>query len=172
MSSPLHATRTGPNSPAAAHRHGWTTTEVPGPLTASAAAPGVVTDRPGIWLRAEGLAIASTGLIAYAPTEAPWWLIPALFLVPDLFMLGYLAGNRVGAWTYNLAHTAPLPVALLAAGLGWQLTALTVAGTIGLIHLGLDRLLGYGVKYDHGFGHTHLGSLVPTARGARADTQH
>jgi len=126
-------------------------------------APGVVTDRPRTWLRAEGLAIATAALFAYAPTGAPWWLIPALFLVPDLSMLGYLVSNRVGAWTYNLAHTAPLPVALLAAGLGWHTTALTVAGAIGLVHVGLDRLMGYGVKYDGGFGHTHLGIKGPTA---------
>lgn len=124
----------------------------------TAPAPGVVTGRPLVWLRVEGLAVAAAALLAFAPTGAPWWLVPALFLVPDLSMLGYLAGNRVGAWTYNLAHTAPLPVALLAAGLGWGSTALTVAGVVGLVHVGVDRLLGYGVKYDLGFGHTHLGS--------------
>jgi len=133
--------------------------------TPPAVAPGVVTGRPRTWLRAEGLAIAAAALLAYAPAGAPWWLIPALFLVPDLSMLGYLAGNRVGAWTYNLAHTAPLPVALLAAGLGWDSTALTVAGAVGLVHLGLDRLLGYGVKHDSGFGHTHLGTMGPAAQG-------
>ena len=134
------------------------TSTLAGPAPATAAAPGVVTGRPRTWLRVEGLAIAVAALLAYAPTGAPWWLVPALFLVPDLSALGYLAGNRVGAWTYNLAHTAPLPVALLAAGLGWHTTALTVAGAVGLVHIGLDRLLGYGVKYDHGFGHTHLGT--------------
>ena len=132
------------------------------------AAPGVVTDRPRTWLRAEGLAIAVAALLAYGPTGAPWWLIPALFLVPDISMFGYLAGNRVGAWTYNLAHTAPLPVALLAAGLAWDVTALTVAGAVGLVHVGLDRLMGYGVKYDHGFGHTHLGLKGPAAGQPRA----
>jgi len=132
--------------------------------------PGVVTGRPRAWLRAEGLAVAAAALLAYAPTGAPWWLIPALFLVPDLSMLGYLAGNRVGAWTYNLAHTAPLPVALLAAGLGWDVPTLTVAGAVGLVHVGLDRLLGYGVKYDHGFGHTHLGINGPTTGQPQAHT--
>jgi hypothetical protein len=123
--------------------------------------PGVVTGRPRTWLKAEGLALAAGGLVLHGTTGAPWWLVPALFLVPDLAMLGYLAGNRVGAWTYNLAHTAPLSVALLAAGLAWDVTALTVAGAVGLVHIGLDRALGYGVKYDEGFGHTHLGINHP-----------
>jgi len=163
-------TRTAPSSSTAAHGHAPATTGAPGPLATTTPAPGVVTDRPRTWLRAEGLALAAAALFAYAHTGAPWWLIPALLLVPDLSMLGYLAGNRIGAWTYNLAHTAPLPVALLAAGLAWHSTALTVAGAVGLIHLGLDRPLGYGVKYDHEFGHTHLGNLHPAARSTQAET--
>lgn len=124
----------------------------------TAAPPGVVTGRPLTWLRVEGLAVAGAGLVIFADSGQPWWLILALFLVPDLSALGYLAGPQVGAWTYNLAHTAPLPLALLAAGAGWHISALTVAGAVGLFHIGLDRLLTYGVKYDHGFGITHLGT--------------
>ena len=141
-----------------------TTLAPPAPVEPATGAPGVVTGRPRTWLRVEGLAIAAAALVVHATTGASWWLVPAFFLVPDLAMLGYLAGNRVGAWTYNLAHTAPLPVALLAAGLGWDVTALTVAGAAGLFHLGLDRALGYGVKHDSGFGHTHLGITGPDAR--------
>jgi hypothetical protein len=51
-----------------------------------------------------------------------------------------------------------LSLALLAAGAGWHVGALTVAGAVGLFHLGLDRLLKYGLKYDHSFGITHLGA--------------
>jgi hypothetical protein len=124
----------------------------------TAGTPGVVTGRPLTWLRIEGLAVAGAALVLFATTGRPWWLIPALFMVPDLSWLGYFAGPQVGAWIYNLAHTAPLPLALLAAGAGWHISALTVAGVVGLLHLGLDRLLKYGVKYDHSFGITHLGA--------------
>ena len=123
----------------------------------TAATPGVVTGRPLTWLRIEGLAVAVTALVLFAGTGQSWWLIPALILVPDLSWFGYLAGPKVGAWIYNLAHSAPLPLALLAAGAGWRISALTVAGVIGLLHIGLDRLMKYGLKYDHSFGHTHLG---------------
>jgi hypothetical protein len=84
------------------------------------------------------------GLAIFAATGQPWWLVLALFLAPDLFMLGYLAGPKTGAWIYNLAHSAPL--ALLAAGLGWHITALAVAGAIGLFHIGLDRAIKAGLK--------------------------
>ena len=118
---------------------------------------GVVTGRPRAWLRVEGLAVAGAGLVVFAGTGQPWWLVAALFVVPDLSALGYVAGRRVGAWTYNLAHTAPLSLVLLAAGAWWQVEALTVAGAVGLFHLGLDRVLGYGVKHDADPGLTHLG---------------
>jgi hypothetical protein len=130
-------------------------------LQSSAPASGVVIDRPRAWLRAEGAAMAAAAVLAYMTTGAPWWFIPVFFFVPDFSMLGYLINNRIGALTYNLAHTAPLPVTLLAAGLAWGIPALVVAGAIGLVHIGIDRLMGYGVKYDHGFGHTHLGTKQP-----------
>lgn len=60
-----------------------------------------------------------------------------------------------------MAHSAPLPLALLAAGATWHRTTLTVAGAVGLLHIGLDRLLTYGLKYDHGFCITHLGVNGP-----------
>jgi hypothetical protein len=122
---------------------------------------GVVTGRPLTWLRIEGLAIAGVALVVFAATGQPWWWVPVLFLVPDLSFIAYLAGPKVGAWFYNLAHTAPLPLALLAAGAAWDNSALIVAGAIGLFHLGIDRVLKYGVKYDHSFGLTHLGVHGP-----------
>ena len=136
----------------------------PTPLDAAAGTPGVVTGRPLMWLRIEGLSVAAAAVVIYAATGHSWWLIPALLLVPDLSWFAYLAGPQVGAWVYNLAHTAPLSLALLAAGAGWHASALIIAGSVGLLHLGLDRLMKYGVKYDHSFGLTHLGVHGPHER--------
>ncbi|MGW2354283.1 DUF4260 domain-containing protein [Actinacidiphila glaucinigra] len=122
---------------------------------------GVVTGRPAVWLRVEGLAVAIAALVLFATTDEPWWLVPALFLVPDLSWFAYLAGPKVGAWVYNLMHTAPLPLALIVAGSTWEHNSLIVAGVIGLFHLGFDRVLKYGVKYDHSFIVTHLGIHGP-----------
>ncbi|MFJ4847643.1 MULTISPECIES: DUF4260 domain-containing protein [unclassified Streptomyces] len=122
---------------------------------------GVVTGRPAVWLRVEGLAVAIAALVLFATTDEAWWLVPALFLVPDLSWFAYLAGPKVGAWVYNLMHTAPLPLALIVAGTTWEQNSLIVAGAIGLFHLGFDRVLKYGVKYDHSFIVTHLGIHGP-----------
>lgn len=110
-------------------------------------------------LRAEGGALALVALAGYAHFGASWWLFAALVLVPDLSMLGYLAGPRLGARVYNAAHTTVGPWALLAlAGLSGSELGLSVA-LIWLAHIGIDRLLGYGLKHADGFQNTHLGRI-------------
>src|ERR1039458_4151989 len=48
-------------------------------------------------LRLEGLAVAAVSAALYARTGASWWLFAALWLLPDLSMLGYLASPCWGA---------------------------------------------------------------------------
>jgi len=122
---------------------------------------GIVTGRPLVWLRVEGASIAAAGAAAFATTGLPWWWIPVLFLVPDLSAAGYLVNRRVGAWTYNLAHTTTVPLILLGTGSAASSTFLVVAGAVGLVHIGIDRIGRYGVKYDHDPSVTHLGLHVP-----------
>lgn len=108
-------------------------------------------------LRIEGLAVAVVSAVLYAHTGASWWLFAALWLAPDLSFLGYLASPCRGARVYNAFHTYTLPVVL---GLsGWMLHArgLLPFALIWINHIGVDRLLGYGLKYSNGFGFTHLG---------------
>jgi hypothetical protein len=112
---------------------------------------------PRLILRAEGAALAAAALIGYAHFGAGWWLFAVLLLVPDLSMLGYLAGARAGAAVYNAAHTTVLP---LAVGVAGALTGAPLAVAVALVwlaHIGIDRALGYGLKHADGFGHTHLG---------------
>jgi hypothetical protein len=82
-----------------------------------------------------------------------------LLLAPDLGMLGYLAGNRAGAVTYDLLHTTVLPIALALYGFLGDHTGPLSLGLIWLAHIGVDRLLGYGLKYSSGFKDTHLGRV-------------
>ncbi len=107
-------------------------------------------------LQTEGAALFAISLYAFAQTGASWWLFAALILTPDLMMLGYLANPRLGAALYNLAHTTVLPLAMLAAA---YITATPVPLAISLIwlaHIGMDRMVGYGLKYPDAFKHTHL----------------
>ena len=127
------------------------------------AAEGVVTGAPRRWLILEGLVLLAGTLIAFAALGQPWWLVPAAILAPDLAMTGYLAGPRPGAHLYNLTHATPVPAVMLGAGY-WQANRLVMAlALVWLAHIGLDRLLGAGLKYNDRFTHTHLGDR-PDAR--------
>ena len=111
---------------------------------------------PRLLLRAEGLAIAAAALALYAHADFGWLLLVLLALAPDLSMLGYLAGPRAGAVAYDAAHTSVLPVALGAVGVVAGADLAVQLALIWLLHIGADRLLGYGLKYPAGFKETHL----------------
>ena len=98
--------------------------------------------------------------VVYAHLGLGWWWYVGLFLAPDLSMLGYLGGMRAGALAYNLAHTTVGGLLLLAvAAATWPHPALARAGLIWCAHIGLDRVLGYGLKSPVNFGETHLGRV-------------
>jgi hypothetical protein len=111
---------------------------------------------PRVLLHAEGVAVAVAAIALYFHADFPWWLLVALVLVPDLSMVGYLAGPAIGAAAYDAAHTYSLPVALAAVGLIVHAETAVQLGLIWLTHIGVDRALGYGLKYPTGFKDTHL----------------
>jgi hypothetical protein len=110
-------------------------------------------------LRLEGLALFAAMTLFYAFLGASWWLYVLLFLAPDLSFAAYLAGPRAGALVYNAAHSTVAPMALAAAGFALGAPFAPAIATIWLAHIGIDRALGYGLKYSAGFGFTHLGSI-------------
>jgi hypothetical protein len=111
---------------------------------------------PRILLHVEGIAIAIAAIALYFHADYPWWLLVVLALAPDVSAVGYLAGPRVGAMAYDAAHTLSLPVALAALGVLIGAETATQVGLIWLIHIGIDRAAGYGLKYPTGFKDTHL----------------
>jgi hypothetical protein len=109
--------------------------------------------------RLEGGVLLALSLLIYWKLAGPWLWYLLLILIPDLFALGYLRGPRLGAAAYNLGHTWLLPGILAAVGLiGGTSFAVDVA-LIWLGHIGVDRLLGYGLKLPTGFQDTHLGRI-------------
>jgi hypothetical protein len=109
------------------------------------------------FLRLEGLALAAISAVLYARTGSSWWLFAGLWLVPDLSMLGYLVSPCWGARCYNAIHTTITPITLAMAALLFHTAGPLPYALIWLNHIGVDRLLGYGLKYPAGFGWTHLG---------------
>jgi hypothetical protein len=109
--------------------------------------------------RLEGLVLFLAGLYAWTALGGAWWLFLLLLLTPDVSMLGYLVNARVGATTYNLVHSYLLPALSLAFGLWLNVPILTFAGILVLAHIGLDRMLGYGLKLPSSFQDTHLGKI-------------
>ena len=112
-----------------------------------------------ITLRSEGAGAALASMVLYGQLGGSWAVFTALLLVPDIVMLGYLAGPRIGAAVYNLGHSYLGP--LMLAGIG-AVTDGRIALLVALIwgaHIGMDRALGYGLKYPSGFRDTHLGRV-------------
>lgn len=107
-------------------------------------------------LQGEGVAIAVMCIFLYGALEGNWLMFALLILLPDIFMLGYLAGPRRGALVYNIGHSYLTPLAL--AAVGWVM-AVPLALPLALIwgaHIGVDRAIGYGLKYATHFKDTHL----------------
>jgi hypothetical protein len=90
-------------------------------------------------LRIEGLVVLVTGVCAYAQLGASWTTFALFFLAPDLSWLGYLFGARVGAATYNSAHSYIGALGCLVLGVLHSQPAALAAGLIWCTHIGLDR---------------------------------
>ena len=95
-------------------------------------------------------------------------MFAALWLVPDLSMLGYLISPCRGARIYNAFHTYVVPGTLALAAMLLRAQGLLPFALIWVNHIGVDRVLGYGLKYPEGFRWTHLGRL---GRGQQKATQ-
>jgi Domain of unknown function (DUF4260) len=129
------------------------------PSSVSRAEAGFVTGGLRMALRLEGFAAFAAAIAFYAYAGFSWPLFALLFLTPDLSMLAYLAGPRVGAVGYNLAHTYAAALALTLVGFFSGLPFTAAGGVIWIAHIGFDRALGYGLKYPTAFGDTHLGRI-------------
>lgn len=112
--------------------------------------------RPAVLLHLEGAVLLALAVWLFGWSGGNWWLFALLILAPDLAMVGYLRSQELGAVIYNAFHIYLGPAILAAIGLlsgNWLLVQL---GLIWFAHIGMDRLMGYGLKYPTNFKDTHF----------------
>ena len=112
--------------------------------------------RPAALLRVEGVALLALSVLLYRVNGESWLLFGVLLLAPDLSMLGYLAGPKVGAAIYNAFHTYAMPAVVGALGMIFASPVAIAVALVWFAHIGMDRTIGYGLKYPSSFKDTHL----------------
>ncbi len=110
-------------------------------------------------LQLEEVAQFALGIYLFTKLNFAWWWFPALILLPDLGMIGYLINPKIGAWFYNLIHHKLLGVLVLIYGYSIDNQAITLTGIILFAHSAMDRIFGYGLKFEDNFFNTHLGKI-------------
>lgn len=110
-------------------------------------------------LKLEEILMFVLGIYLFNQLDYAWWWFLALILAPDIGMLGYLLGNRAGAFTYNLFHHKGMAIIIYLLGSYFSIPLCQLVGVILFSHSALDRAMGYGLKYDKGFKFTHLGEI-------------
>lgn len=107
-------------------------------------------------LKAEGLLVLILTVGYYSLHDYNWWLLAILFFVPDLAMVGYLLNNKIGSLLYNCFHTYAVTLLFVFAGVLMNHEFILSVGLIWTAHIGMDRVMGYGLKYSTAFKDTHL----------------
>ena len=110
-------------------------------------------------IKLEEIAMFGLGVYLFSLLPYVWWWFLVLLLAPDIGMIGYLFGNKTGAFTYNIFHHKGIAIAVYLVGVYFSMPMVQLAGTILFAHAAFDRILGYGLKYEKGFKFTHLGEL-------------
>lgn len=110
-------------------------------------------------LKIEEVFMFALGAYLFSTLNFEWWWFPALILLPDIGMLGYVINSKVGAITYNILHHKGIAIALYLLGVYLLNDVLQLIGIIVFSHASMDRMFGYGLKYFKGFKHTHLGTI-------------
>jgi hypothetical protein len=110
-------------------------------------------------IRLESAALFIASLYLFNMLHMSWWWYAACILLPDIGMLGYLVNAKTGAWGYNLFHHMAVGVVIYFIGLFNDQQMIMFVGVILFSHTTLDRIFGYGLKYEKGFKFTHLGEV-------------
>lgn len=81
------------------------------------------------------------------------------YFVPDISILFYQFGPKTGQKFYNALHNYVFPIIIAGVNM-WFVHSewLYMIALIWVAHIAMDRMLGYGLKYDT-FKHTHIQNL-------------
>ncbi len=110
-------------------------------------------------LKLEELLMFGLSIFFFSRLNMAWWWYLVLLFSPDLSMLGYLFGARIGSMSYNFIHLKAVGIGIFILGVIFASQVLQLAGLILFGHSSMDRVMGYGLKYPDGFQHTHLGVI-------------
>jgi hypothetical protein len=110
-------------------------------------------------LQLEELGLFLFGIYLFNQLDYAWWWFLVLILAPNLSMIGYVFGNKLGAFFYNLFHHRAIAVMIYLAGIYSSNNLIQLMGIILFSHSSMDRMMGYGLKYETGFKFTHLGEI-------------
>lgn len=108
-------------------------------------------------LKLEELGQFILSILLFNQLDYAWWVFPAMILLPDISMLGYLINAKIGAWSYNLFHHKFTGITILILGFWFNSPLAALSGIIIFGHSALDRIFGYGLKFNDDFKNTHLG---------------
>lgn len=110
-------------------------------------------------LKAEEIGMLLLSVFMFALTDFAWWWFPALLLLPDLSMVGYLFNSRSGALLYNFFHHKGIAILFYMVGYTTGEPYLALTGSVLFGHASMDRIFGFGLKYADSFKRTHLGHI-------------
>lgn len=110
-------------------------------------------------IKLEELGLFVLGIYLFNQLDYAWWWFLVLILTPDLSMIGYVFGNKTGALCYNLFHHRGIAIVLYLIGVHFHNNEIQLSGVILFTHSSMDRMFGYGLKYETSFKDTHLGEI-------------
>ena len=110
-------------------------------------------------LKLEELAMFGLGIFMFSLLNYSWWWFLVLILLPDIGMLGYIVNSKMGAFCYNMFHHKGLAILIYFLGIYFEIDLLKLIGIILFAHASMDRIFGYGLKFNDAFSNTHLGRI-------------
>nr|WP_294925420.1 DUF4260 domain-containing protein [uncultured Flavobacterium sp.] len=110
-------------------------------------------------IKLEELGLFILGIYLFSLLNFEWWWFLVLILAPDLAMLGYIFGNKNGAFFYNIFHHRGIAILVYILGCYLKMELLQLIGIVLFSHSSMDRMFGYGLKFESGFNYTHLGKI-------------